>query len=75
MALANHRLAPEIEFVCLITSEEHMHLSSSTVREIASLGGDVSSMVPPNVEAALLKRFKELGDDAPGSVEMVSLRD
>ncbi len=75
MALANHRLAPEIEFVCLITSEEHMHLSSSTVREIASLGGDVSSMVPPNVKAALLKRFKELGDDAPGSVEMVSLRD
>lgn len=75
MALANHRLAPEIEFVCLITSEEHMHLSSSTVREIASLGGDVSSMVPPNVEAALVARFKELGDDAPGSVEMVSLRD
>jgi len=75
MALANHRLAPEIEFVCLITSEKHMHLSSSTVREIASLGGDVSSMVPPNVEAALLARFKELGDDAPGSVEMVSLRD
>lgn len=75
MALANHRLAPEIEFVCLITSEKHMHLSSSTVREIASLGGDVSSMVPPNVKTALLTRFKELGDDAPGSVEMVSLRD
>jgi pantetheine-phosphate adenylyltransferase len=75
MALANHRLAPEIEVVCLITSEEHMHLSSSTVQEIASLGGDVSSMVPPNVEAALLARFQELGDDAPNAVDMVSLRD
>jgi pantetheine-phosphate adenylyltransferase len=75
MALANHRLAPEIEVVCLITSEEHMHLSSSTVREIASLGGNVSSMVPPSVEAALLARFQELGDDASGAVDMVSLRD
>jgi pantetheine-phosphate adenylyltransferase len=75
MALANHRLAPEIEVVCLITSEEHTHLSSSTVREIASLGGNVSSMVPPNVKAALLARFQELGDDASGAVDMVSLRD
>lgn len=75
MALANKRLAPEIEFVCLMSSEEHMHLASSTVREIASLGGDVSSMVPPNVEEALVARFLKLGDDAPGSVELVSLRD
>ena len=57
MALANHRLAPEIEVVSLITNEEHTFLSSSTVREIASLGGDVSSMVPPHVEAALIQRF------------------
>ncbi len=75
MALANHRLAPEIEVVALMSSEQHMHLASSTVREIASLGGDVSSMVPPNVERALVARFKELGDDAVGSVDMVSLRD
>jgi pantetheine-phosphate adenylyltransferase len=75
MALANHRLAPDIEVVCLITSEEHMHLSSSTVREIASLGGDVSSMVPPNVRQKLLAHFRNLGDDASTSVDMVSLRD
>ncbi len=75
MALANHRLAPEIESVSLMTSEEHMHLSSSTIREIASLGGDVSTMVPPNVEKALVAHFRKLGDDAPGSVDMVSLRD
>jgi pantetheine-phosphate adenylyltransferase len=62
MALANHRLAPEIDMIALITAEEHTFLSSSTVREIASLGGDVSSMVPAHVEAALKKQFRELGD-------------
>jgi pantetheine-phosphate adenylyltransferase len=75
MALANNRLAPEIETVCLICSEQHMHLSSSTIREIASLGGVISGMVPPTVESALLAHFSNLGDDAPGSVDMVSLRD
>jgi pantetheine-phosphate adenylyltransferase len=61
-ALANNRLAPEIETVALITNEEHTFLSGSTVREIASLNGDVSSMVPPHVEIALRERFHELGD-------------
>jgi pantetheine-phosphate adenylyltransferase len=53
MALANHRLIPGIETVSFITSEEHTFISSSTVREIASLGGDVTSMVPPHVNMAL----------------------
>ena len=57
MALANHRLAPDIESIAFITDEEHTFLSSTTVREIASLGGDVSSMVPPHVEAALKTHF------------------
>jgi pantetheine-phosphate adenylyltransferase len=74
MALANHRLAPEIELVALITAEEHTFLSSSTVREIASLGGDVSSMVPPHVEAALKTRFSELGDGQQ-LVPTTSMRD
>jgi pantetheine-phosphate adenylyltransferase len=74
MALANHRLAPEIELVALITAEEHTFLSSTTVREIASLGGDVSSMVPPHVEAALRQRFQELGDGQQ-LVPTTSLRD
>ncbi|KPL74361.1 phosphopantetheine adenylyltransferase [Ornatilinea apprima] len=63
MALANHRLAPEIEVVALITSEQHSFLSSSTVREIAALGGDVSSMVPPHVERALKFRYQELSQE------------
>lgn len=74
MALANRRLAPEIEVVAFITHEDHTFLSSSTVREIASLGGDVSSMVPPYVEAALKARFAELGDGQQ-VVPSTSLRD
>jgi pantetheine-phosphate adenylyltransferase len=74
MALANRRLAPELETVALITNEEHTFLSGSTVREIASLGGDVSSMVPPHVEAALEERFRELGDGQQ-IVPATSMRD
>lgn len=62
MALANHRLAPDIEIVALITAEEHTFLSSTTVREIAMLGGDVSSMVPPHVQAALRRHLSSLED-------------
>jgi pantetheine-phosphate adenylyltransferase len=59
-ALANRRMAPHLETVNLITREEHTFLSSTTVREIASLGGDVSSMVPANVAEALYRRYQEL---------------
>jgi len=62
MALANHRLAPDIEIVALITAEEHTFLSSSTVKEIAVLNGDISSMVPPFVEEAFKKKVAEQGD-------------
>jgi pantetheine-phosphate adenylyltransferase len=74
MALANHRLASEIETVAFITDEEHTFLSGSTVREIASLGGDVSSMVPKHVEVALRARFHELGDGQQ-IVPSTSMRD
>lgn len=63
MALANHHLAPGIEMVALITSEKHTFLSSTTVREVAMLGGDVSRMVPPIVREALENRFFELGEN------------
>jgi pantetheine-phosphate adenylyltransferase len=74
MALANHRLAPDIEVVALITDEEHTFLSSSTVREIVSLGGDVTSMVPTHVKKALHKKFLEM-DDGDGTYTVPSLRD
>ena len=57
MALANRRLAPEIDSVSLITSEQHTFLNSTTVREIASLDGDVSSMVPEFVQKALEEKL------------------
>jgi pantetheine-phosphate adenylyltransferase len=74
MALANQRLAPEIEVVTFITHEEHTFLSGTTVREIASLGGDVSSMVPPSVARALKERY---GNHNPGELPSrpVPLRD
>ncbi len=59
MALANQRLAPDIETVALITAEEHTFLSSSTVKEIAMLSGDVSSMVPPFVAETLKQKISQ----------------
>jgi pantetheine-phosphate adenylyltransferase len=58
MGLANKRLAPELETVAIMTDEKHIAISSSTIREIAELGGDVSSMVPPHVARALVRRFR-----------------
>jgi pantetheine-phosphate adenylyltransferase len=74
MALANHRLTASVEVMALITSEQHTFLSSTTVREIASLGGDVSSMVPDYVRLALKAKFQELGSNQT-IVPMTSLRD
>ena len=62
MALANHRLATDIESIALITDEEHTFLSSTTVKEIAMLGGNVSSMVPPHVEKALIQVVSKMSD-------------
>jgi pantetheine-phosphate adenylyltransferase len=73
LALANKRLSPNIETVSLITDEEHTFLSGTTVREIASLGGDVSSMVPPNVAEALYKKFD--GRDGSSFARPLPLRD
>jgi pantetheine-phosphate adenylyltransferase len=59
MGLANKRLAAEIETVSIMTDEKHIAISSSTIREIAELGGDVSTMVPPFVAEALTSRFRK----------------
>lgn len=56
-ALMNSRMAPDIETVFLMTRPEHSFLSSSLIKEIASLGGRVSGLVPPPVEAKLRERF------------------
>jgi len=73
MALANRRLAPKIDSVSLITSEQHTFLNSTTVREVALLGGDVSSMVPGFVQKALKEKFSAAR--ASGKDVYNSLRD
>lgn len=53
LAHMNAHLAPEIEVVCLMTSSRHSFISSSLIREVASLGGDVDGLVPEHVREAL----------------------
>jgi pantetheine-phosphate adenylyltransferase len=55
----NRHLAPEVETIFLMTSEESFYVSSSLVKEVALMGGDVSRMVPPPAAAALARRFQE----------------
>lgn len=53
LAQNNRRLAPAIDTVCFIAAPEHGFISSSLVREIAGLGGDVSTLVPAAAATAL----------------------
>ncbi len=57
MALLNRNLAPEVDTLFLMTAARHAFLSSSSVKEIASLGGSVSDLVPPYVEGRLREKF------------------
>ena len=57
LANMNRRLAPDVETMFMTPDEGFTSISSSLVREIARLGGDVSAFVPPCVESALLERF------------------
>ena len=57
LAHMNAHLAPEIEVVCLMTSSRHSFISSSLIREVASLGGDLNGLVPAEVLSALRSRF------------------
>ena len=60
MALTNKKLAPDIEFVSLMTSLEYAYLSSTIVKEVATLGGEISGAVPRSVQEALAMRISEL---------------
>lgn len=57
MARTNRTLAPGVDTLFLASSPEVAHVSSTLVRQIASLGGDCSALVPPPVAAALTRRF------------------
>ncbi len=58
MALGNKKLCPEAETVFLTTAAENMYLSSSIVKQIAALGGDISSFVPAEILPAIEARLK-----------------
>ncbi len=55
--LMNHKLVPEIETICLFTNLEQLFISSSTLKEVFRLGGNVQDMLPPVVVEALQKKF------------------
>ena len=57
MAGMNKRLNPNIETVFLMASETNQFIASRFVKEVASLGGDVSSFVPKNVNNEIIKKF------------------
>lgn len=53
----NRHLAPEVDVVCLMTSSKHSFVSSRLIKQVASLGGDVTGLVPDHVVAALARKF------------------
>ncbi len=58
MALVNQKLNPSIETLFMMTNSKYSYLSSSIVKEIAALNGDISSLVPPEVYEIILDKFK-----------------
>jgi pantetheine-phosphate adenylyltransferase len=57
MAFMNRKLAPEVDLVCFMTSQEYMFVSSSLLKEVARLGGHITNLVPPHVATALRTKF------------------
>ena len=57
MTAINYQLDRNLETLFIMSTPQHMYLSSSAVREIASMGGDIKEFVPPCVERALREKF------------------
>ena len=57
LANMNRKLEPRLDTLFMMTGEDSFYISSRFVREVATLGGDVSSLVPPNVARRLSERF------------------
>lgn len=58
-ALTNKRLAQNVETIFLVTDTEYMFLSSSVVKEVGSLGGEIGDFVPPEIKDDIMKRIRE----------------
>ena len=59
MALMNRRLRPEIETVFMMSNEAYSFISSRLVKEVIGLGGNISGLVPPSVEARLVRQLSK----------------
>ncbi|MFL5283398.1 MAG: pantetheine-phosphate adenylyltransferase [Rhodopila sp.] len=59
MAGMNYRMAPDVETVFLMASETHQFIASRLVKEVAKLGGDISSFVPPTTLKHVMRRIKD----------------
>jgi pantetheine-phosphate adenylyltransferase len=57
MALMNRKLAPDLDLLCLMASQEYQFLSASLLKEVARLNGNISDLVPEHVAEALEKKF------------------
>jgi pantetheine-phosphate adenylyltransferase len=57
LANMNSKLDPDFESVFVMTGQDYFYVTGSLVREVASYGGDVSGLVPPNVAAGLSRKF------------------
>ncbi len=60
MSLINKKLCPQVETVYLNTSQDYMYLSSSVIKQIASLGGDISNFVPEAIHAKIVDRLTNM---------------
>lgn len=58
-ALINRKLAPDVDTVFLVSSLENMYLSSSTVKEICLLGGEITDFVPAEIANDIIKKISE----------------
>ena len=56
MAMMNKKLYPDLELVCFMSSQEYQFLSSSLLKEVAGLGGNISNLVPEHVAEALRRK-------------------
>ncbi|MBI4286782.1 MAG: pantetheine-phosphate adenylyltransferase [Chloroflexi bacterium] len=59
MALMNKNLAPDLELVCLMASLNYQFLSSSLLKEVASLGGNIDDLVPKHIAKALVQKYRQ----------------
>jgi len=59
MAMMNKKLHPDLELACLMSSLEYQFLSSSLLKEAASLGGNIKDLVPEHVAIALKNKFRK----------------